>query len=318
MARLFNKIQGLLRPQGEDDSPYSALLDLPLDILWLIFSLLPLESKACLALTCKPLYSAFGFVLNDEHLAWPRPRVLRSVRFRRQSWIWGPRTDFLRLLESDRWLYCSGCLKLHPPTRFPKDSGRIPHRWRLCKLKAHVVDLCPCLAVNFADRMRLIKSLQTGRCSPDLAPSVRQALQPQFTNGKRLFNHSCSVESDIDAVVTLEMTLTLDGDKCLQASTRYHVQWTKDPNAAIYVLSPMFYEPEPVLLCPHIDILAYTRPVPLSQMGRCQHCDTRLQMTERSDDDSYYVMDGDRGISPPGTVALVALMASAALELPKD
>ncbi|UDD65119.1 hypothetical protein AFCA_012313 [Aspergillus flavus] len=59
-------------PQELQDIFIPPLLNLPLDILFEIFPLLPLPSQVCLALSCKPLYRLFSSTLQDEQLAWPR------------------------------------------------------------------------------------------------------------------------------------------------------------------------------------------------------------------------------------------------------
>jgi hypothetical protein len=132
----------------ESDSNHdhrSILLQTPIDTLLLILDLLPLPSQACLALSCKALYQLFSSVLKDERLAWPRLLAARTYTLPGQD-LDDPRTQLLVQLEDGNWLYCRGCLKIHPQTQFPRDSAAIEPPKRSCKYKAAVVDVCPCLA----------------------------------------------------------------------------------------------------------------------------------------------------------------------------
>ncbi|RMZ41768.1 hypothetical protein CA14_011270 [Aspergillus flavus] len=151
-------------PTGKNEHTHRRLdpyiLNLPTELLLLIFSLLPFPSQVCFALTCKHMYQLFSSVLDDERLCFPR--VFSSKKFEipsNEPHI--PRNQVLALLQNTRWAYCSGCLKLHPRSEFglwllPKPSIR------KCMDNAEIVHLCGCISLTPRHQMRLERWLKTG------------------------------------------------------------------------------------------------------------------------------------------------------------
>ncbi|PGH01294.1 hypothetical protein GX51_05349 [Blastomyces parvus] len=139
----------------------SPLLNLPLELLLSINGLLSVESKVCLALTCKTL-----FALNKHALAAPQFRFLpgnvydaeimqNSDNFNTERW------QLLRLLENAQWHCCSTCLKLHPTSQFSSQGILAGATRRACTLgKDGIVNLCPCVNLTFRDKQKLIELLK--------------------------------------------------------------------------------------------------------------------------------------------------------------
>src|SRR5436189_3273342 len=100
-------------------SPY--ISQLPVELFLQITRLLPLVSRVCLALTCKPflnLLDSSSTLLSSEELHHPRDLVKVGYRPLHRDALCTQRWVLLQLLEDDRWRCCSGCLKLHPVSEF--------------------------------------------------------------------------------------------------------------------------------------------------------------------------------------------------------
>ncbi|KAG2417705.1 hypothetical protein HFD88_008924 [Aspergillus terreus] len=92
---------------------HTSIVDIPVELLSLIFELLPLPSKVCFALSSKRMYRLFGTIVKDDRLVYPR--LFSSKKFPiplNRSDI--PRNQLLIQLEDQRFAFCSVCLKLHP------------------------------------------------------------------------------------------------------------------------------------------------------------------------------------------------------------
>ncbi|RDW84153.1 uncharacterized protein DSM5745_04479 [Aspergillus mulundensis] len=297
-ARLLRQSAGYKHP-SPDKEPQSPLLNLPFDVLHLILPHLPLESQACLALTCKPLHRALGFVLENKQFAWPRylatefpPGPYERERFgaARYPELPNPRNELLHLLEDRRWMYgCCDSLKLHPKQLVEPGSLQSTNSQR-CISTEGVVDLCACLALTFSDKIKLIQWLKTGQAGPSLHRNVRGAFVFRERDKKRSLVHHCSVSSQPDAFVSLLTTATLDADDCLIVTTIYHVYWEQPRrilrsysafnNAFPYRLRPEYRPPhnaEPVFLCPHIHAVAWLYSSWMWTKDQCTNCDTRYQ-----------------------------------------
>ncbi|KAL2833041.1 hypothetical protein BDW59DRAFT_157180 [Aspergillus cavernicola] len=278
IVRLLRRRGGYERLSPDQEPPWSLLLEFPVDILLLILPHLPLVSQACLALTCKPLYRLFCSVLDDEQLAWPRLLASRSHDKFFGSQLALPRNELLLRLEDDgRWLYCGGCLKLHPKNHYTWVSELMSPETRSCIYDAGVVDVCACLALIFADGIKLAEWLKTGAPSRNLRRSIREAFQSQMVNNRQVLFHHCSITSHADVFIRLVMRVTLDADDCLIVATTYHVYWTK---------------PHTILGDSVDRTYGYYR---LSR-GKCTICDTRYHLLGCTDDGLYCVMQGVRNL----------------------
>ncbi|KAI9374135.1 hypothetical protein BJX61DRAFT_338948 [Aspergillus egyptiacus] len=167
-------------PSPKYSPPTFRLGDLPPEIIVCIAERLPPETAACLALTCRSLQAILSGFLKDPTLQFPHRLDLNGEDWRialhnRQLMPqYGPcvppRQKLLRLLEhdnSDRYLYCSRCIKLHPI----RDFSYVNRKWtlakdRCCKLgrKTTVIDLCPGVSINFQSRRSLYSVPVHKRC----------------------------------------------------------------------------------------------------------------------------------------------------------
>lgn len=301
----------LLKRRGSPDEqpPLPPLLELPIDIFRLILPHLPLVSHACLALTCKPLYRLLRCVFDDERLAWPRLLASRSYELiGSQPHL--PRNELLLKLEDNRWMYCSGCLKLHLKNRFTLSLPNVPPSDRLCNYNVWVVDVCACLALTFFHGIQLVEWLETGTPSLNLHRNIRELFQSQLVNNKRVLLHHCSITSHEDAFISLATTVTLDASHCLIVATRFNVHWTKPHNLS----GPTVEEPyrpskntDPVALCPHLHAIAWLYSPSRRSRNECGCCDTMYYLLGRSNDGLHCVVKGVRNL---GDVRVASRVAS--------
>ncbi|KAI9375364.1 hypothetical protein BJX61DRAFT_539920 [Aspergillus egyptiacus] len=263
-SRFRSFVSSLRQRRSKSAHPDSLLLTLPLNIfLQSILPLLPLISKVCLALTCKRLYGILSpLLLPHPRLAWPRLLATRSY----ENPLNQPhheRNQLLLLLEDPaRWMYCSACLKLHPPSRFRtyeiQDHFEPLDRTCESSQSCGVVDLCPCLALTFSDRIGLEKWLRTGTADTLLPDRVRRAFQRSVVDGgKAGLIHLCSKTDHADLFLSMDMIVTLDERDYLMRQTRYHIYF--------YIPWPVRrpgYEMEPIFVCPHNNVIpALSHPI---------------------------------------------------------
>lgn len=279
------------------------LLDLPFDILVVIFPLLSILSQACLALTCKSLYSLCGHVLKDNSLAWPRMSRTYEPLLSQPELL---RNQFLFRLENDRWLYCAGCLKLHPRHRFglPSDS---PEK-RQCKYHSGIVDLCPCIALTFFDRLRLEESLREGAFDTSLPLSIRTAFEFSISSGKRCLMHQCSITYHADALVYMTVVVSLDVQRLeVQKTCRLHLSRPWRARAGPELRTELFTlsrEMEPILLCPHFDLLKflygpYDWGVARNNNCACNPCNAYIVGPKGAEDGRYITVRWRQNLGGP-------------------
>lgn len=254
ISSLINNAKRLCSsPKVRPDS----LLTLPTDILYLVFPHLPLLSQVCLALSCNWLYRIFGHVLQHESLAWPKmtrnpelPLALNQLDH--------PRNQLLFLLEDDCWLYCAGCLKLHPRSRFNELPAHPVNR--KCVYKTGIVDLCSCLSLTMFDRIRLEKSILKGRMDPSLPRAIRDALQLTGSRKQRRLVHRCSIDDQEDAHITLAMTIALEYDSIFRLYEMVvHSRYSTHLRKPVSLRGSEHWNwrrlaMKPVLICPHTDL----------------------------------------------------------------
>ncbi|PYI33678.1 hypothetical protein BP00DRAFT_302028, partial [Aspergillus indologenus CBS 114.80] len=228
------------------------LLDLPLELILEIISYLPPASQACFALTCKPLYNCFSYVLKDEALCFPRLlNNLNPLISLNQKHV--ARNQFLLLLQNRRWKYCAACLKLHPRKEFPRGLRSLtPSITRKCAPFAGILDLCACTSLTPRGMERLVRSLQGAICERDQRYPILGA-EPdgryQFSRddqGNRTLTHTCSTPRQSKIACRLEMTISADGADSLVVRTYYHYRFRKTPTVAIWC--------KKIPTCPHRDL----------------------------------------------------------------
>jgi hypothetical protein len=283
-----------------------SLPELPVDVLLLIFPLLPLLLQVCLALTCKSLYELFGHVLSDESLAWPRQFASKDyMPLVYQSDL--PRNQLIFMLEDDYWIYCSLCLKLHPQSRFERGRRSFPLYLRWCKNGKGVLDISPCLSLTFDERDRLEQCLRAGLLDPGMPRSSRHAFRLSVDHRGRHLIHECSIDDHANAFITIRVTISLADQDDLLLQTRYHIYLTRsrpapaaDDDIWLDSLCP-FFAMEPVLSCAHFDVLeSLYRPDNASR--GCGRCGTTIIETGGTTDGLHVVVECARDIG--GAVGL--------------
>lgn len=284
-----------------------SLLDLPLDILLLIFPLLSLLSQACLALTCKPFYCLCGHVLKDNSLAWPRSGRTYEPPLSQPELL---RNQFLLRLENESWLYCSGCLKLHPPRRFGLRSD--PPERRKCNYHSGVVDLCPCLSLTFFDRIRLEESLREGAFDTSLPLTIRRAFEFSVSSGKRCLMHHCSITYHAHALVDMTMMISLDVQRLeVQKTYRLHLSQPWRARVTPELRSEMRSlrdEMEPILLCPHFDLIDFLYDPYNRGLGpkncACSSCNAYIAGPESTNNGRYVIVRWRQNLGGPTDTSL--------------
>ncbi|PWY86045.1 hypothetical protein BO70DRAFT_220121 [Aspergillus heteromorphus CBS 117.55] len=283
-------------PHATSQDRRSSLMDAPVDIVSMIFDLLPLPSQACLALSCKPLYGLFGYILEDEDLAWP---TLDTKHYKAPLVApRPPRDELLLQLEDDRWRYCSGCLKLHPHGLFFPDRTS-----KCCMYEAGVIDLCSCLSLTFFDRMHIEGWLRAGT-TDTLSPRLRQAFQLTVIKGRRHLLHKCSTADGIYASYDLEIMATIGESKHLEVQTRYHVHVADLKPIHLFAIDwrQLSWEKlDPPLLCPHNCMVAFVCGSDRERREHCGLCNTTARILACSESRLSMVVEVVRdlgGVSP--------------------
>lgn len=139
------------------------ILDLPPELMDLIFPHLSIIFKACLAMSCKNFYHQFGYILKADYFRYPYSDGLDT------SINTIIRGDFLKRLQSPelyfgsrRWRYCHACIKLHPGNYFDErhsvnfcEPSRAQCAW------PGVIMLCPCLKISLKTLASIYNDVQT-------------------------------------------------------------------------------------------------------------------------------------------------------------
>lgn len=242
------------------------ILDLPKELLLMIFERLSLLSQACFALTCKRLLSEFGEVLESSAFDFPHPTISNDgVQYFDPRW----RTRFglLLRLEGGRWLggrwwkYCGQCLKLHPRHELiPDYESCFPPEQSRCRLPG-IVTLCHCVHLNAREKIQLIEELETGKLK------------------NPTHYHKCSFDDAagmLPVEISIDISLSEMGE--LEVHTRYDIQHGVNHDL----------EPRQIYLCPHVYFFEGHRLAP----GRyyCKHCQTTREVSCGNGQSSLQVM----------------------------
>lgn len=137
------------------------IFELPECLIRDIFERLPLVDQVCLSLNCQLYYYLFGAVTKRKEFHFPRLLHIMDPRLC-MSKPDVPRNQLLNRLKHRPWVFCSGCLKLHPWKQFEdKRTARdLPYMKRRCMPYARIVDICPCLSLTVRHRWRIVNSLK--------------------------------------------------------------------------------------------------------------------------------------------------------------
>ncbi|GLA58549.1 hypothetical protein AtubIFM55763_003934 [Aspergillus tubingensis] len=207
---------------GDNDTITNCyLLALPTELLLEIISHLSVLPEACLALTCKRLYSICGATLGAKPLHFSRDFAPLFHHYRNGHNFVTPRWQFINLLEDNRWRACSRCLKLHPRSFFPARELKRKSEDRSCNLgsSAGIVDLCPCKKLTFQDKVELVELLRVRRKTiTDLAIQFGSGMKQQ-----RFCWHSCT-EDYGSTQLDIEIYPELDDEDQLKIKTEYRLR----------------------------------------------------------------------------------------------
>ncbi|PGH20758.1 hypothetical protein AJ80_03518 [Polytolypa hystricis UAMH7299] len=260
------------KQKGQPNQPQKppSLLNLPVEILFLINDFLPALSQACLALTCKDLYKWRRERLFTRPLQPPYPSYKDGLASLFSKRFWFPRWQLLLLLENDRWQCCSTCFRLHPPNAFSKSALlKEPHR-RTCILgpDAGLVWLCPGCHITFRDKLRIISNWLS-------------------STGKLNSGYGC-------AIIYGQVRVSTTHHSCVEPKNNYelsiHTGYTIKTESPGTLAQSLYTIPQ--VLCPHISIYTYLQDVlrgsrredysnlPVTAYGReviCKWCDTSIQ-----------------------------------------
>jgi len=128
-----------------------SIVDLPQELLHMIFSLLPQIWQGCLTLSCKRFYQQFKDIFKERMFQNPcsngdiDPLISIETRSHFLSMLQSPE-GLWSSLSSRRWTYCQACLELHPRNEFdPKVIDQIRFSHRLYCLWPGIIVFCPCL-----------------------------------------------------------------------------------------------------------------------------------------------------------------------------
>ena len=169
-----------------------SLLRLPTEILEKVVVYLPPVAKVCLALTCKYCFAVVGEDgLDAEELRFPqlgRTPDDDYIPFQMPMGRW----TFLGMLENDRLLYCSRCLKLHPTKMFASYRRDYDRDSRYCDLNAGIVEICPCIRLTWCDKIRLARYLKNPTVDNPERSYVERRKKLMLADGA--LKHQCTHE----------------------------------------------------------------------------------------------------------------------------
>ena len=256
------------------------ILYLPIEIVLQIQSLLPLASQVCLAMSCKAF---FNILLSPNELRFPTAIIFKEFIT--------ARCELLPLLEDSRWLYCSGCHKLHPIDEFSSLAIRIRPDARYCILSGKyggIVDLCPCIKLTFRDKLKLVAYLETR------TKNNEYSIPRYFYLEAEEIHHRCSM-TDQSATVWIHITASLHQSGLLietqySIETQYDIE-TEYPGTLNWIKYNI-----PLNTCPHRYLIA-------SMLGgnffqNCVACETSLSSFNLTSttNGSYYVLKTTRNL----------------------
>lgn len=128
-----------------------SIVDLPQELLDMIFSLLPQIWQGCLTLSCKRFYQQFQDIFKERIFQHPcsngdiDPLISIETRSHFLSMLQSPE-GLWSSFSSRRWTYCQACLKLHPRNEFdPEVINQISFSYHLYCLWPGIIVFCSCL-----------------------------------------------------------------------------------------------------------------------------------------------------------------------------
>lgn len=257
-----------------------SIIDLPGELIDIIFSLLPQIWQGCLALSCKRFYQRFRDIFKERMFQHPNSNGdddrLISV---------DTRSHFLSMLQSPegswssfssrRWMYCQACLKLHSRNECDPDViNRISFSHRLQCLWPGIIVLCPCL-----------------QFSPKKLPQIASDLKKAELNSDGMLRHipnwhECKFDSPCGRMsYHLSISVSLNRRNFIVFRSTY----------LIFTDNSLPYEGErKIRLCSHQCALKLIRDCNnLPQSSYCEIC-RRPYSISRSDDLAPYRVESMR------------------------
>lgn len=263
MLRVLHYILGthylepsLLNLPSETEHPKASISDLPLELMDEIIQRLDIQSRVCLALSCKSLYILYQHVLAQDEFAFPTYRFGRGwlpygllaensdlePYLRRQLLCW---------LQGPRRLYCSSCSKLHLTNEFESSEREYSTAInRRCKYPGFV-NVCPCSPLNITAMARMLKGCQH----------------------EWLEWHRCSVTVQPEVVADQKMYISQDEETYLRVRSQWEITYNKETNGCPKI--------ERFFGCPHRCVLPEFPASRLQnrQLEECYECNLYIRPT---------------------------------------
>lgn len=293
-AALIKKLTQKKQKQKKEKEP--VIFILPNELLFMVASFLPLDSQACLALTCKTFLGVFSSVLRDKELRFPRA-FYDEPKHRSLSTATNARNRLLYRLQDKRWVYCAMCMMLHPACEFNWRQRARRAKKRCCMRWGGIVDICPCINLTFRGKLRLMKRLQEMEMSKegngtgyvkdksDMGP-WKFSVDKQ---GRPYLRHECSITDHPWARVSILVNPAVRAGRLLILS-RYTIRTR--PIAMPKHMAPL-------VCCPHRNLLFYTglqSRLPSCHQDRdCARCQTSLE-AYRTGDVNLFIIKAIRNL----------------------
>lgn len=150
-----------------------SIINLPPEVLDIIFSFLQTIWQGCLALSCKRFYNQFQYIFKEAMFRFPYSDagIDLSIDLKaRQCFLSNLQspTGFWSYFWSRRWIYCDACVKLHPRNEFEFNSYHNTGRYALVCMWPGYVVLCPCLKFSPKRFMPIAIELNKAKLDGDL------------------------------------------------------------------------------------------------------------------------------------------------------
>lgn len=286
---MINKLTHQLPKKGKKHSiPF--ILSLSNELLLAITDNLPIDTRACLALTCKELLTVLAPTL--KHIELRYPSLWANHEFTSMGYTstrTNARNRLLLHLQDQHWAYCSMCLKLHPAREFTKLALLRSPKRRVCMDPGlgGVVQLCPCMQLTVRGKAELMKNVLSCRrfahfpparavVGSDGMPALGKWGVRQDETGRGMLIHSCKVERRRDWVEIILRPVLKRGE--LNIVTEYVFRLRDDDNEQPQQSTQQQEWKHPFLNCPHTHNIPDPGYSGYSSQGQtimhCPRCET--------------------------------------------
>lgn len=196
----------------------------------MVFEHLSTISKACLALSCKPIYQNFKYVLDSPSFKYPysdgpeRSRV--DSRYELLS-----KFD----VDRDRWRLCQRCLMFEPSEKLDTQTRL---KYRTCEGRG-VTFLCPCLRLYGQDFSRIWDRLEKAPATNSMGAEIQSHIRDW---------HRCQF-SEEGLSYTLSISVSRHESKKIVFHYEYSIVISKGPRSR--------RSSRRIMLCRHVDANLY-------------------------------------------------------------